>query len=287
MLPVLLREGLGRRRFEREPEPGLVMDDADQVAAYVKAGRSDGIMAAAYLFHTARASQALQGCRRVLDLGCGPATQLAQIAQCNPEINFVGVDLSREMLDQAAQHIRELGLDNVELRQDDVTLLEGMADGSIDGVISTMALHHLPTLDHLRACFRRVGRLLKGGGAVYLVDFGRLKSLKSVRYFASLNEAQQPTLFTQDYEQSMRAAFRAEEFQELAKEALPAQVAIYRTFIIPMLVILKTSDRPLPIALRERFRAMRRALPARYRRDLDEIRQFLRLGGLANDPFGE
>lgn len=287
MLPVLLREGLGRRRFEREPEPGLVMDDADQVAAYVKAGRSDGIMAAAYLFHTARASQALQGCRRVLDLGCGPATQLAQIAQCNPEINFVGVDLSREMLDQAAQHIRELGLDNVELRQDDVTLLEGMADGSIDGVISTMALHHLPTLDHLRACFRRVGRLLKGGGAVYLVDFGRLKSLKSVRYFASLNEAQQPTLFTQDYEQSMRAAFRAEEFQELAKEALPAQVEVYRTFIIPMLVILKTSDRPLPIALRERFRAMRRALPARYRRDLDEIRQFLRLGGLANDPFGE
>ena len=85
----------------------------------------------------------------------------------------------------------------------------------------------------------------------------------------------------------MRAAFRAEDFQVLAREALPAQVQIYRTFIIPMLVILKTPDRPLPFALRERFRAMRRALPARYRRDLDEIRQFLRLGGLTDDPFCE
>lgn len=286
LLPILLREGLGRHQFVREPEPGLIMDDAEQVAAYVEAGRSDGIMAAAYLFHTARASQVLQGCRRVIDLGCGPATQLAQIALCNPEIDFIGVDLSQEMLDQAERHVRDLGLHNVAFRRDDVTVLAGIDEGSVDGVISTMALHHLPSLDHLRACFRRVGALLKAGGAVYIVDFGRLKSLKSVRYFASLNEAQQPRLFTQDYEQSMRAAFLADEFQALAREALPAQVQIYTTFVIPMLVILKTADRPLPEALRERFATGRRALPERYRRDLDEIRQFLRLGGLSNDPFG-
>jgi ubiquinone/menaquinone biosynthesis C-methylase UbiE len=286
MFPTLLREGLGRRRFSRQPEPGLVMDDAEQVAAYVEAGRIDGVMAAAYLFHTARASQVLQGCRRVLDLGCGPATQLAQVALCNPEINFIGVDLSQEMLGQAERHVRDLGLDNVEFCQDDVTRLERMAEGSADGVISTMALHHLPTLNHLRACFHRVGRLLKPGGALYIVDFGRLKSLKSVHYFAGLNEARQPRLFTQDYEQSMCAAFLAQDFQDLAAEALALHRArVYTTFIIPMLVIVKTADRPLPAALRERFKDMRQALPTRYRRDLDEIRQFLRLGGLGNDPF--
>jgi arsenite methyltransferase len=30
---------------------------------------------------------------------------------------------------------------------------------------------------------------------------------------------------------------------------------------------------------------MRRELPRRYRRDLDDIRLFFRLGGLRNDPF--
>lgn len=286
MLPILLREGLVRRRFSRQPEPGLIMDDAEQVAAYVEAGRIDGIMAAAYLFHTARASQVLQGCRRVLDLGCGPATQLGQIALCNPEINFIGVDLSQEMLDQAERYVRGLGLNNVEFRQDDVTRLEGMVEGSVDGVISTMALHHLPTLDHLRACFSRVGRLLKPDGALYIVDFGRLKSLKSVQYFAGLDAARQPSLFTQDYEQSMCAAFLAQDFQDLAAETLTLpRLRVYTTFIIPMLVIVKTADRPLPAALRERFKTMRQELPVRYRRDLDEIRQFLRLGGLGNDPF--
>ncbi len=285
MLPTLLREGLGSRTLVREPEPALVMDDAGQVAAYAAAGRIDGVMAAAYLFHAARISQVIQGCGRVIDLGCGPATQLAQVAECNPDIRFLGVDLSEEMLAQAREHVRSLGLSNVEFRQGDVTRLDGIADRSADGVISTMALHHLPTLKHLRACFLQIGRILKSEGALYVVDFGRLKSLKSVRHFAGLNAAHQPPLFTLDYENSMRAAFLAEEFASLAKEVLPSQVRLYKTFIIPMLVILKTPDRPLPAALRDKFKAMRAALPRAYRRDLDEIRLFLKLGGLVNDPF--
>lgn len=287
MIPTLLRESWGTRSLARQPEPALIMDDADQVAAYAAAGRIDGVMAAAYLFHTARISQVIQGCKRVVDLGCGPATQLAQVAEHNPGIQFVGVDLSEEMLTQARAHVAALGLGNVEFRQGDVTRLDGMADHSADGVISTMALHHLPTLDHLRACFRQINRILKQDGALYIVDFGRLKSLKSVQHFAGLNAAHQPPLFTLDYENSMRAAFLAGEFAALTAELLPPQVRLYKTFIIPMLVILKTADHPLPDDLRKTFQAMRGALPSAYRRDLDEIRLFLRLGGLSEDPFAE
>lgn len=285
LIPILLREGVGPRTLVRAPEPALVMDDPEQVAAYVAAGRVDGVMAAAYLFHTARISQVIQGCRRVVDLGCGPATQLAQVAECNPHITFVGVDLSVEMLAQAEAHVSRLGLDNVQFRQGDITRLEDLADGSADGVISTMALHHLPGLDQLRDCFRQIARILIPEGALYLADFGRLKSLKSVQYFANMNAAHQPHLFTLDYENSMRAAFLAEEFQSLAREILPSSIKFYQTFIIPMLVIIKSGDRPLPLMLRDKFRMMRAALSPAYRRDLDEIRLFLRLGGLGNDPF--
>jgi hypothetical protein len=79
---------LGKRTLPREPEPDLVMQDEEQVKAYALAGRIDGVMSAAYLFHSAQASSVIHGARRVIDLGCGPATQLAQIASLNPQSEF-------------------------------------------------------------------------------------------------------------------------------------------------------------------------------------------------------
>jgi len=285
LIPTFLRELVVERTLPREPEPDLVMADPGQVAAYVEAGRIDGVMAAAYLFHSARASQVLQGCNSVLDLGCGPATQLAQIAELNPDIRFTGVDLSPTMLADAEKHIRNLALNNVQFRQGDITTLEVIDDQSVDAVISTVALHHLPTPQHLENTFKAVRRVLKPGGALYLTDFGRLKSLKSVIFFAYMNARFQPHIFSLDYERSLRAAFLKEEFADLADRLLPSDASLVATFKVPFLVIIKTADKPLPASLRERLKAMRQALKPRYRGDLDDLRTFFRLGGLRHDPF--
>src|SRR6188508_3223718 len=121
LIPVIYRELIEARQFPREPEPTLVMDDPEQVRAYAEAGRADGLMAAAYLFHSARISQVIQGCTEVLDLGCGPATQLCQVAQLNPAIRFTGVDLSPSMLASANAHVRQHSLGNVTLAEGDIT----------------------------------------------------------------------------------------------------------------------------------------------------------------------
>lgn len=285
LLPVFMRELLGSRTLPREPEPDLVMNDTEQVAAYTEAGRIDGIMAAAYLFHSARISQVIQGCEQVLDLGCGPATQLSQVAGLNPAISFTGTDLSSEMLKQAEAHAREQNLDNVRFECCDITRLEPFDDQSFDGVISTMTLHHLPTEEHLRLCFREINRVLRPGGALYLVDFGRLKSLKSVIFFAYMNRDQQPHIFTLDFERSMRAAFLFENFQQLATDELPPSAQLFSTFRVPFLTLIKTADKPLPAELARQLGLMRRELPRRYGRDLEDLRIFFRLGGLRNDPF--
>jgi len=285
LIPTFIRELVVERTLPREPEPDLVMADPEQVAAYVEAGRIDGVMAAAYLFHSAQASQVIQRCKSVLDLGCGPATQLAQIAELNPDVHFTGVDLSSTMLADANKHILKLGLTNVQFRQGDITTLEVVDDQSVDAVISTVALHHLPTLQHLENTFKAVRRVLKPGGALYLTDFGRLKSLKSVIFFAYMNARFQPHLFSLDYERSLRAAFLKEEFADLTRRLLPGDASLVATFKVPFLVIVKTTDKPLPAALRERLKAMRKALKPRYRRDLDDLRTFFRLGGLKHDPF--
>lgn len=287
ILPVILRELLAERTLPREPEPNLVMADTDQVAAYAHAGRIDGVMAAAYLFHSARISQVIQGLRQVIDLGCGPATQLAQVAELNPDTSFVGVELSDEMLRQAKQHVDRLGLKNVDFVQGDMTELGHFSSNFADGIISTMALHHLPTNGHLERCFSEVRRVLKPQGALYLTDFGRLKSLLSVIYFAYINAPHQPHMFSLDYERSLRAAFLADELTHLATSKLGSEYATCSTFPLPILVLIKSADRALSPVQKLHFKTMRENLPKGYRSDLDLIRRLFKMGGLKNDPFDQ
>jgi len=285
LIPVLAREILGAREFPREPEPDLVMDDADQVAAYSYAGRVDGVMSASYLYHSAQISQVISGCKTVLDLGCGPATQLAQIAGLNPEISFLGVDLSGTMIDSGKKYVDQLGLRNVAFQLEDITKLEGIPDASVDAVMSTVVLHHLPTRQHLDDCMAQVARVLKPGGAVYLTDFGRLKSLRSVLFFAYMNAANQPHLFSLDYERSLRAAFLMEDFKEVAGRFLPQSVSVLGTFLVPFLVVIRTPFTALSADLSRCLREMRKGLPSQFRSDLDEFRLFCRFGGISPDPF--
>jgi ubiquinone/menaquinone biosynthesis C-methylase UbiE len=281
----MTREIFGARKFPREPEPDLVMDDPEQVAAYSHAGRIDGVMSAAYLFHSAQISQVIQSCSKVLDLGCGPATQLGQVAALNPDISFVGVDLSETMIESGRRHVAALGLRNVAFQLGDITRLDGIPDASVDAVMSTVVLHHLPTRQHLDDCFRQIARVLKPGGAIYLTDFGRLKSLKSVLFFAYMNAEHQPHLFSLDYERSLRAAFLFEDFQDSAARFLPSTASVFSTFQVPFLVVIKSPSKALPADLAAKIAELRRKLPRNYRQDLDELRLFFRIGGLDSDPF--
>jgi arsenite methyltransferase len=284
-VPIILRELLCKRTLPREPEPDLVMADEQQVKAYSLAGRIDGVMSAAYIFHSAHASSVIRGSRRIVDLGCGPATQLAQIASFNSDSEFIGIDLSSTMLDSAREHIKSCGLHNVSFSQGDITNLSHLDDQSVDAVISTMALHHLPTEEHLSACFREISRVLKPGGAVYLTDFCRLKSLKSVLPFAYMNADRQPHIFSLDYERSLRAAFLHEDFVDNAGKHLPGSVNVYSTFLVPLLAVIRTAPREITSDLGLKLKQFRKDLPLRYRRDLDDLRLFFKHGGLAGDPF--
>lgn len=284
LMKTLMRETFARQRFPREPEP-MVMDGAEQVTAYADSGRrEDGVMAVSSLFHAAHATLVIQGCERVIDLGCGPATQLVPIALLNPQTHFVGVELAANMIDSARDLVQASKVQNVEIVEGDFTDLSGFADGSIDGVVSTMTLHHLPSIDHLCTCFKQVRRILKPQGGLYLADFGRLKSPQSVHFFAHLHESSLPCEVVQDYEYSLRAAFSVEEYRQLVQEEL-AQATLYQTFLAPFMVIIKSPDRPVDAQLRSHLRSRLERLSPQFRRDLDDLRRFFRLGGLADNLF--
>lgn len=147
-----------------------------------------------------------------------------------------------------------------------------------------MTSHQLLCIDHPRACFKQVRRILKPQGGLYLADFGRLKSPQSVRFFAHLYELSLPFEVVQDYEYSLRAAFSVEEYRQLTQEELP-QATLYQTFLAPFMVIIKSPDRPVDFQLRSHLRSRRERLSPQFQRDLDDLRRFFRLGGLADDFF--
>lgn len=282
MLAHLIVERLSRRVLPRVPEPPefVIMDNPAQNEAFERAGREDGVLAFIYLYQALQILPLVCPGDRVLDLGSGPANQLAQVAKLIPQASFTGVDASAGMLDRARRTIARCGVANVELALGDMTRLVDIVDASFDCVISTMSLHHLPDETTLSDTMHAVRRVLKPGGGLYLIDFGRFKRVATQRFFAEDRSDIQPENFTRDYFNSLRAAFSVEELSR-AMRVLGDGVACYATALAPFMVIFKSAARrALDERTRQAARVLYRRLGASQQRDFRLYARWLRAGGL-------
>ena len=276
---VMLRElATKQAQAARIPEPMFMRKNTVDFNA---AGKDDGIMAAPNLYHIAQICQAVSPGGLVVDLGCGPANLLTKVAGLNPESRFLGLDGAPEMLEDARRNIEDEGLENVEVRQENFTDLTSLGDASVDTMISTMTLHHLDDEALLEQTFREIARVLKPNGGLYITDFGRLKSPQSMTDMAYMHANRQTDFFTEDYLNSMRAAFTREDFVGLSERYLDTSVQFRTTFLVPhLLAIKRTLRNRLPNETVSALGAMRRKLDPLQRRDLKEIEGFFRLGRL-------
>lgn len=280
LLATLLRETFASAQFDRIPEPDLVMDSEEAVSAFARAGRPNGILSGVYAFYVEQACRMIRPGDRVLDLGCGAAQLLGAVAALNECASFVGVDLSAEMVAAGNESLRHSSARNVRLRIDDMTELSSIESGSVDVVLSSMALHHLPDAAHLRRCFEAVERVLAAGGRVFMSDFGRLKSLKSVEYFVRRAIPPGEARLEEDYRASLRAAFSREEFGGVLPGRLKRRVSIYSTVVSPMMVVLMTPFPESPRGGGVNTGRLLKTLPRRRRADYQQLRLSLRLGGM-------
>jgi arsenite methyltransferase len=284
-LPVfrtVIRELLTLESAPRVPEPDLVMDSEEAVEAFTCAGREAGVMAPVYLFHAIHISEVITPGDTVIDLACGPATQLGLVARLNPDAQFIGIDLSKGMLKRASDYIQSQGLKNVTFQEGSIDSLDWLENQSVDAVMSTMALHHLPDIHSLANTFLEVGRVLKQNGGIYLADFGHLKSEKSIRYFAFQYADKQPQKFTEDYHHSLRAAFYLSDYKKAASP-LTARARLYSTFMLPFMVALKSNPRrKADNMLREKLIRIRDNLPLYHQIDFNDLKVFFQLNGLSS-----
>jgi len=281
LISTIFRELTSSSEFDRVPESCLVMDEPAAVAAFVRAGEPNGVLSGVYAYHLAQSCAAIRPGDAVLDLGCGPANLLVAAARLNPGAHFVGVDLSAGMLDEGRKLIEAAGLQNVELRLDDITKLDSVADGSIDVVLSSMALHHLSDTASLEDCMAAVDRVLAPGGRVYICDFGRLKRVRTVEYFVRRAIPEDEPILGRDYYESLKAAFSKLEIKSALSRLTKHKLRLHSTPVSPIMLVIKTDyDPALAAPTRTEIERMIKRLPRRRRQDLWQLRLFFRMGGL-------
>lgn len=280
MIGHLLLERLSRRVLPRIPESAPIMEAPDQIAAFMQCGRDEGILTHVYFFHAVMSLPIIRRGDTVLDLACGPANQLLHIARLHPETNFIGLDASSNMLSVARSTLAKNQIENVALQAGDITHLAAIATASIDCVLCTMSLHHLPDTTALHGAMREIRRVLKPDGGIYLADFGRLKRIATKKFFATDRVELQSDQFTEDFLNSMRAAFSVAEFKAAAAE-LGVRIQLQHTALAPfMLIGRSTTRRAIDAMLEAQIKLHYDNLTPRQKRDFNNIVRWFRIGGL-------
>lgn len=240
-------------RPTRIPEPSEAMEDPEQIRAYVKAYEWGGPTTALQLHHLSQLSELIRSGDTVLDLACGPGPLLLELAALYPDCRFIGADLSRPMLTVLQETSANRKLSNVETLCDDVRHLASIPDGSIDLVITTSALHHLPDAACLQQVFQRVRSLLKADGGLYIFDFGLMKSQRTRDLLVADVATKAPAITAIDYAHSLRAAFPIMQVIKLARSefGLPLRVQVSR--LADFFYFIRTGDRATPPAHVNRY----------------------------------
>ncbi len=133
----------------------------------LETGQVATVDAAHCLDLVARAAAAAAPCAKsVLDLGCGAGNYSLKVREQVPGARFTLVDLSRPMLDRAAER---LGPSVAATVQGDLRTLD-FAPESFCVIVAAAVLHHLRTPAEWEAVFASCLRWLKPGGSMWIFD---------------------------------------------------------------------------------------------------------------------
>jgi len=116
------------------------------------------------------AQAAIRPGQRVLDLGCGTGTLAVMAKLAQPSAEVSGLDADPEML-KVAKYKSTLQRVSVNF---DIGFTNNLPypDEYFDRVLSSIMIHHLKTPDKIKTALE-VYRVLKPGGQLHIIDFGK------------------------------------------------------------------------------------------------------------------
>ncbi|HZU69179.1 MAG TPA: class I SAM-dependent methyltransferase [Ktedonobacteraceae bacterium] len=110
----------------------------------------------------------LSGIHRILDAACGPGGWALEVAFTYPDIEVVGFDVSRAMIDYARAQARVQGLNNASFHVLDIQKPLDFADESFD-LVNSRFINFLPTTAW-PGVMQEFGRITRPGGTIRLTE---------------------------------------------------------------------------------------------------------------------
>ena len=110
----------------------------------------------------------LSGVHRILDVACGPGGWALEVASTYPEIEVVGVDVSRAMIAYANTQARVQGLDKASFQVMDIQKPLNFPDASFD-LVNARFFNFLPAAAWPEL-MQEFGRITRPGGVIRLTE---------------------------------------------------------------------------------------------------------------------
>jgi ubiquinone/menaquinone biosynthesis C-methylase UbiE len=189
-----------------EPEVMDSREDADEYEAIDNSSVNEEFVA--------RALELAPPAGQLVDLGTGPGDIAILLARAAPEMRVIAIDLGEHMLGRARARVRRAGLgQRVKVLRADAKST-GLAEASVDMVISNSLIHHIA--EPIRV-FAEIKRIARAGAAIFIKDLHRPRSeaehLHLVETYAKDCTPYQRRLFSE----SLRAGLTASEVEDICR----------------------------------------------------------------------
>lgn len=207
-----------------EPE---IMDEVTEVKEF--AGIIDNTKLG--LIEDCFAVSAVNLCRetgRVIDLGTGAGSIPIKIAQLNPNLEIIALDLSEPMLELAYERAKTAGVeDKISFIVGDMKDT-GYKESHFDGVVSNFTLHHL---ENPKYALGEIRRIVKEDGGILVRDLVRPINKLALSLYVGVFGKDHTPIQKELYRNSLAAALSFRELKSLARESGMDRVNFRKYFI--------------------------------------------------------
>ena len=215
--------------MKRTPEPEL-MENPSQVKAYADAdfSRSDSMVVTALEKYLKKVGKTLNKNDLILDIACGPGNISERIAKNWPFVKVVGIDGSKEMLNQADKKLCESLRKNLTYELIEINSIatgEKKISFKADVLVSNSALHHFHDPYRFWDALKKLGK----NRCIHIHrDLIRPSSIEKAFEIKEKYLSTSPEILKKDFYASLKASFTVDEVNQQLVNAGLSQLEVFQ-----------------------------------------------------------
>lgn len=231
---LLLIFGLPRKKNERKPSIEGI-DDPDVAKAFERMSNILPFKLLRRKIVNQLKKYNLKGL--LIDIGCGSGNLIIQMAKNFKGVDFLGIDISKEILELAKKRAALIGVNEIVKFKDGNVENLPLSDNSVEFIVSSFSLHHWIAPEK---ALREINRVLKKDGIILIFDFRRdcrrffygfLKFITKIVAPKALKKINEPL-------GSLKASYTKGEVREILSDINIGVVEI-KSFLAWMFIIIK------------------------------------------------